>query len=312
MTDPVAIAALALDAALGWPRALYVRIGHPIGIFARIISACERRWNRPQWSNGARRLAGIGTLAILLVIVIGGGLLLEYLASHWLGSYGWLAIALLAWPALAQRSLFEHVHPVARYLEKGDAEKARRAVSMIVGRDTQALDEPAIARAAIESLSESFCDGIAAPLFWLLVGGLPGIWAYKAINTADSLIGHKEEKWHAFGGAAARTDDLVNFVPARIAGALICMAGGGGWRIMLRDAGKHASPNAGWTEAAMAGALGLRLAGPLSYDGISHDKPWIGDGDERAAPLDIDHALKVYLRACAILWVLAAIIQWRF
>ncbi|MGC4252582.1 MAG: adenosylcobinamide-phosphate synthase CbiB [Sphingobium sp.] len=308
MAEPVAIAALALDAAIGWPRGLYARIGHPVGFFARIITLCESHGNRPRWSARLRRMTGIATMMMLLTVAICGGLLLEGLSRRWLGSFGWLGIAILAWPALAQRSLFEHVRPIARHLRDADIAKARQAVSMIVGRDTESLDEPAIARAAIESLSESFCDGVAAPLFWLIVGGLPGIWAYKAINTADSLIGHKEERWRAFGWAAARTDDVMNFLPARLAGAAICLAGGGGWRIMLRDAGKHASPNAGWTEAAMAGTLGLRLAGPLSYDGIAHDKPWIGDGDDRISTQDIDRALRIYLRACAILWIGAAII----
>lgn len=247
---------------------------------------------------------------MLLIAAICGSLLLEGLVHRWLGSFSWIGIAVLAWPAMAQRSLFEHVLPVARHLRAGHIGEARQAVSLIVGRDTETLDEPAIARAAIESLSESFCDGIAAPLFWLLIGGLPGIWAYKAINTADSLIGHKEERWRAFGWAAARTDDVMNFVPARLAGATLCLAGGGGWRIMLRDAGKHASPNAGWTEAAMAGALGLRLAGPISYDGMAHDKPWIGEGDGRACAHDIHRALRIYLRACAMLWIVAATIQW--
>lgn len=309
MAEPVAIAALVLDAAIGWPRSLHARLGHPVGFFAAMIGLCERHGNRPRWTDGARRLAGVGTLVLLLGVAIGGAGLLQFLAYRWLGSYGWAGVALLAWPALAQRSLFDHVRPVARYLGQGETEKARRAVSMIVGRDTRSLDEPAIARAAIESLSESFCDGVVAPLFWMIVGGLPGIWAYKAVNTADSLIGHKEERWRAFGWASARTDDAMNFLPARLAGPLICLAGAGGWRIMLRDARNHASPNAGWTEAAMAGALGLRLAGPVSYDGVPHDKPWIGEGDRPASARDISRALRVYLRACVLLWLVAAAAQ---
>ncbi len=133
---------------------------------------------------------------------------------------------------------------------------------MIVGRDTGALDEAGVARAAIESLAESFCDGVAAPLFWLLLLGLPGVWAYKAINTADSLIGHREERWRAFGWAAARTDDLANWIPARLAGALLCLAGGGGWRILWRDARQHASPNAGWPEGGDGGRAGASACGP--------------------------------------------------
>ncbi|BAV63948.1 adenosylcobinamide-phosphate synthase CbiB [Sphingobium cloacae] len=306
MAEPIAFAALALDAVIGWPRALYARIGHPVGFFARIITLSERYGNQARWSAGLRRAIGVLTVMLLLAVSAGGALLLEGLCRRWLGSLAWLGMAILAWPALAQRSLFEHVRPIARHLGEGDEARARQDVSMIVGRDTETLDEPGIARAAIESLSESFCDGVAAPLFWLIVGGLPGIWAYKAINTADSLIGHKEERWRAFGWAAARTDDVMNFLPARLGGAVICLAGGGGWRIMWRDARKHASPNAGWTEAAMAGTLGLRLAGPVSYDGVAHDKPWIGEGRDRVFAQDIQRALRVYLRACAILWIGAA------
>ncbi len=171
---------------------------------------------------------------------------------------------------------------------------------MIVGRDVAQLDEAGVSRAAIESLSESFCDGVAAPLFWLLTLGLPGVWAYKAINTADSLIGHREERWRAFGWAAARVDDGANLIPARLGGVLICLAGGGGWSVMIRDARRHASPNA---------ALGLRLAGPVNYDGEAHDKAWIGTGRTSAGAADIRRALAVYRRACLLLWLVAGGVQ---
>jgi adenosylcobinamide-phosphate synthase len=226
------------------------------------------------------------------------------------GAWAWPLIALLAWPGLAQRSLYDHVRPVAEALERQDLPAARTAVGMVVGRDTADLDEAGIARAAIESLAESFCDGVAAPLFWLLVLGLPGIWAYKAINTADSMIGHREERWRAFGWAAARSDDAMNLVPARIAGLLICLIGPGGWRILWRDASKHASPNAGWPEAAIAGALGLRLAGPIAYDGILSRKPWIGEGDRSASAKDIRRGLSIYRRACLCLWFMAGGVTW--
>lgn len=306
MAEPIALAALALDAAIGWPKALYVRIGHPVGGFARIIEGCEKRWNRPERHETQRRWTGAATVLILLGAAGGGGLLVEWAVRELFGAAGWPLLALLAFPALAQRSLFDHVRAVAEAMKAGDLSGGRAAVGMIVGRDTAALDESGVARAAIESLAESFCDGVAAPLFWLLVLGLPGVWAYKAINTADSLIGHREERWRAFGWAAARLDDLLNLVPARLGGAILCLVGPGGWRTMLRDAGKHASPNAGWTEAAMAGALGLRLAGPVVYDGMAHDKPWIGDGRTAATACDIRKALGIYIRACLALWLLAA------
>ena len=310
MSEAVTLAAAALDAAIGWPSALYRRIGHPVGLFARVIDGCERQWNSPARSEAFRRVAGVATVLILLLITLGTGLALEQLAYALFGPMGWVAVAVLAAPALAQRSLYDHVAAVERALRSGDLEQARAAVGMIVGRDTASLDEAGVTRAAIESLAESFCDGVAAPFFWLLILGLPGVWAYKAINTADSMIGHKESRWRAFGWAAARTDDLLNLVPARLAGGLISLASLEGWRVMMRDAGKHASPNAGWPEAAMAGALGLRLAGPIAYDSVTHEKPWIGDGRADADTADIRRALKRYVIACLCLWAIAGAIAW--
>jgi adenosylcobinamide-phosphate synthase len=310
MGEPVALAALAIDAAIGWPAALYRRVGHPVGGFAAIIRRCAARWNLPSRNAPARRIAGIATVLILIVVAGGAGWALTWLMARFMVEWGWIGIALLAAPGLAQRSLFEHVGAVRDALGSGDLQAARSAVAMIVGRDVDALDEAGVSRAAIESLAESFCDGVAAPLFWLLVLGLPGIWIYKAINTADSLIGHREAPWGEFGWAAARSDDLLNLLPARIAGPLICLVAGRGWRTMWRDARKHASPNAGWTEAAMAGALGLRLAGPVSYDGQTHAKPWIGEGRTNADASDLSRALSLYLRACALLWVIAGVAAW--
>ena len=218
-------------------------------------------------------------------------------------------MGMMAAPGLAIRSLYDHVVPVARALGADDLAEARLRVAMIVGRDVASLDGAGVTRAAIESLAESVCDGVVAPLFWLLVAGLPGLWAYKAINTADSLIGHREDRWRAFGWAAARTDDLANLIPARLSGVLLCLVGGG-WRTMLRDAGNHASPNAGWPEAAMAGALGVRLAGPIAYDGVSVAKPYIGDGRADATAADLRAALGIYRRACVLFFVIAGGIAW--
>jgi adenosylcobinamide-phosphate synthase len=310
MAEPVALTALVLDAALGWPRSLYRHVGHPVGLFARIIGACESGWNRREYGFAKRRALGVLTLLALLFVAAGTAWTAQYLLLAAFGVWSWIGVAILAWPALAQRSLFDHVRAVGERIDAGDLPGARNAVGMVVGRDTAALDEAGVARAAIESLAESFCDGVAAPLFWLLLLGLPGAWTYKAINTADSLIGHREERWRAFGWAAARTDDLANWIPARLAGALLCLAGGGGWRIMGRDARNHASPNAGWPEAAMAGALGLRLAGPIAYDRVMHDKAWIGEGDSEAGGDAIDRALAVYLRACLLLWLIAGGAAW--
>jgi adenosylcobinamide-phosphate synthase len=310
MVELTSLLALVLDAALGWPQALYRRIGHPVGGFARIIAGLERRWNNPSRSGGQRRMAGVVTVLILLGVAGVAGWGVQSLLVAFAGAWAWPLIGVLAWPGLAQRSLYDHVRPVAEALERQDLPAARTAVGMIVGRDTTSLDEAGIARAAIESLAESFCDGVVAPLFWLVVLGLPGIWAYKAINTADSMIGHGEERWRAYGWAAARTDDAMNLVPARLAGLLICLCGGGGWRILWRDASNHASPNAGWPEAAMAGVLGLRLAGPIAYDGILLEKPWIGEGHHPARAGDIRRGLGIYARACLCLWVIAGAVAW--
>ncbi|MET0309509.1 MAG: adenosylcobinamide-phosphate synthase CbiB [Sphingomonas sp.] len=310
MAEPVALLALAVDAALGWPPALYRRIGHPVGAFATIILSCERRWNQPDRAYTTRRLAGVATVLILVTIAGGGGLVLHRLIQASTGAWAWPIEALLAAPGLAQRSLFDHVRPVGVALTAGDLGRARSAVGRIVGRDTAALDKSGTARAAIESLAESFCDGIAAPLFWLALLGLPGIWIYKAINTADSLVGHREARWRAFGWAAARTDDLLNLIPARLAGPLICLCGAGGWHVLRRDARLHASPNAGWPEAAMAGALGIRLGGPIAYDGVMQEKPWIGAGLRDADPADIRRALAIYVRACLCLWIAAGAVTW--
>jgi adenosylcobinamide-phosphate synthase len=226
--------------------------------------------------------------------------------------FGLVLFALLATLGLAQRSLFEHVAAVRDALTSGDLAAARGAVGMIVGRDVAQLDAGEVAAAGLESLAESFNDGVVAPAFWLVVGGLPGLFAYKAINTADSLIGHMEPRWRDFGWAAARTDDLVNLVPARLAGLLVAIAGGRGLRTMLRDAAKHASPNAGWPEGAMAGALGRTLGGPASYDGVRVDRPAFGDGPRPSAE-DLVRGLRIYRCACALLWLLIAMgaLAWR-
>ncbi|MET3471717.1 adenosylcobinamide-phosphate synthase [Novosphingobium sp. 1529] len=305
--------ALALDLALGWPAALYARLGHPVGGFARVIGWCARLGNRPQWSAGCRRAMGMLTVLVLLAVAIGLSGALQALATWLAGGWAWIVIGLLAWPGLALRSLHDHVRPVELALARDDLAGARRAVAMIVGRDTATLDRAGVARAAIESLAESFCDGVAAPLFWMVLAGLPGLWAYKAINTADSLIGHREAPWGPFGWAAARLDDALNLLPARLGAVLLCLAGGGGWAVLWRDHGRHASPNAGWTEAAMAGALGLRLAGPVVYDGVAVAKDWIGQGRAAADARDVAPALRLYRRACALLIAVAlgAVVVWK-
>ena len=313
MAEPLAIGALALDAAFGWPERLYRRAGHPVGAFARIIVACETRWNRQDNPARRRRLAGVA--AMLLLILASGGIAfaIEWSIRALAGAWAWLPLAFAAWPALAQRSLYDHYRPVAKALSEHDLTAARTAVGRIVGRDTGALDNAGVSRAAIESLAESFCDGVIAPLFWLCVLGLPGVWVYKAINTADSLIGHPEEPLRDYGWAGARIDDLANFIPSRLSAVLICLASvegfRNGWRIMWRDHGRHASPNAGWPEAAMAGTLGIRLAGPVRYDGIVSARPWIGDGGE--ANLEaVRRAGTIFVRGCMLAWIAVGAMTW--
>lgn len=293
--------ALGLEAAFGYPAALYRLAGHPVAWPAAIIEVLERRWNRSAFSDARRRLLGVAVVTVLLAGSILAGVTLQAMLGR--GITGSTLIALIATTGLAQRSLHQHVSAVLAPLQAGDLPAARAAVAMIVGRDTADLDAEQVAAAALESLAESFNDGVVAPAFWLLVGGLPGLFAYKSLNTADSLIGHREPRWRMFGWAAARTDDLMNLIPARLAGALIALAGGRGWRTMLRDAPRHASPNAGWPEAAMAGALGARLGGVAIYDGVPADRPTFGDGPEPTAD-NLEQGLRLYRQACVLLWLI--------
>ena len=299
-TSPwIVLAAAALDAAVGYPEALHRRVPHPVVWIGALISRLEVTLNRADWSQARRRVLGVATLAIIVTVSGGAGWIVTKLG----GPY---AVAIVGAVGLAQRSLFDHVAAVGGALTRDDLEAARLAVGRIVGRDVERLDASGIASAAIESLAESFNDGVVAPIFWFVAGGLPGLFIYKAVNTADSLIGHREPRWRAFGWASARFDDVLNLIPARLAGALIALAAGRGWSVMARDAGKHASPNAGWPEAAMAGALGARLGGEAWYDGNRIDRPILGGG-RPARPEDLRRGLRVYVTACAILWLALAL-----
>ena len=296
--------AMIIDGVAGYPATLLARIGHPVMWIGAAITVLEARLNRLDWLPHERRLAGVAALLALLVLVVLVTAPLAYLCHA--VPFGWLGEGLLAGALLAQRSLREHVAAVAAGLRAGLAE-GRRAVSMIVGRDPETLDEPAVARAAIESLAENFSDGVVAPAFWLLLGGLPGIALYKAINTADSMIGHKTERHLWFGWAAARCDDLVNLPASRLTSLWLVLAAiplglspRGALATVWRDAGHHRSPNAGWPEAAMAGALGIRLSGPRIYDGEVADERWVGTGRSDLTAKDIRRALTLYRTACAI------------
>lgn len=295
----VALIALLVDAAVGWPQPLYRRIGHPVTWLGRLVNMLERALNR----GGSRVLRG----ALASVIVIGAALVPALLLQQALGP---VIAGLLAWPLVAARSLHDHLRAVERPLLAGDLPAARGSTAMIVGRDVRNADAPALSRAAIESLSENASDGVIAPLFWALVAGLPGIAAYKAINTLDSMIGHRTPRFNEFGRFAARLDDVANWIPARLTALLIA---GGGWSrtalsVAWRDARRHRSPNAGWPEGAMAGALGVRLSGPRTYADRVSTEPWLNTGARDPLAGDISRALGIYRRAVMLAGAAIAIL----
>ncbi|WP_336814008.1 adenosylcobinamide-phosphate synthase CbiB [Bosea sp. MMO-172] len=312
---PLLVLALTIEAAFGYPQRFYAAIGHPVTWIGWLIGWLDRGLNREAASFPARKAMGVLALVLLLAITTTLSMLIQRLCLSF-GLLGLIPLAPIASTLIAQRSLYEHVARVAEGLERDGLEGGRRAVSMIVGRNPQTLDEAGVSRAAIESLAENFSDGIIAPAFWLGVGGLPGIAAYKAINTADSMIGHRTPRHLAFGWAAARLDDLVNLPASRLTALLLIVSGmldrnadaAGAWRALRRDAGQHRSPNAGWPEAAMAGALGLRLAGPRVYGETRIEDHWMGEGRAGANAADIRRALTLYKRSCGLLWVLAALL----
>lgn len=309
MSDPsgrvlILIIAFGIEAMLAYPAAVFRAIGHPVSWIGALIAALDSALNRPDTSFAARRAAGVATVLLLLVGSLVVGALLEMVARD--HPYLGFAVAILVVAMLvAVGNLDQHVRAVSAALRADGLAAGRRSIAKIVGRDPDALDEAAVCRAAIESLAENASDGVTAPALWFLVGGLPGIIAYKAINTADSMIGHMSEHHRAFGWAAARLDDLVNLPASRLTGLLFVAAAAmvpgasapSAWRAYRRDARRHRSPNAGWPEAAMAGALGLRLAGPRVYGGVLVDDHWMGDGRAEATAQDIDRALMIYRTA---------------
>jgi len=303
MTCALAFLALLIEAVAGYPQALVTRIGHPVTWIGALIARAETAWNEGHLSFARARLRGVLALATVLLVTVSAAFLIDHALDLVLPAFAALAVeAVLASTLLAGRSLDDHVTDVAEGLETRGLKGGRQAVARIVGRDPETLDEAGVSRAAIESLAENFSDGVVAPLFWMIVGGLPGCALYKAINTADSMIGHKSERYLAFGWAAARLDDLVNLPASRLSALWLVAAArfmpGADWRkaalSALTDAPRHRSPNAGWPEAAMAGALGLALAGPRSYGGKRVDDAWMGDGRREATAADIHRALRLY------------------
>ena len=305
-------AALLIEAAFGYPNALYRFIRHPVVWIGALVDTLDRWLNRPKWPTAVRRAAG--AVAVLLTLCFGSGV--AWAVSRALPDSipGRLVEAALASTFLAQRSLADHVRAVAVPLEEVRLEDARAELGKIVGRDVRALDESAVARAAIESLAENYSDGVIAPAFWGALFGLPGLALYKAANTLDSMIGHRTLRHEAFGWAAARLDDAMNLAPARLTALLLSIAS---WvrasralATAVRDAHKHRSPNAGWPEAAMAGALDIRLSGPRTYRGATSHEPWVNEAGKNACAHDIRRALLLYYRSALLfigLLVLAAV-----
>jgi adenosylcobinamide-phosphate synthase len=307
MAPALTLLALLIELMLGYPDRLVRAIGHPVTWMGHLIGALDRGLNRESAKPAVRRMAG--TIAVLVLIAVVGSVAFMVWRGLLLLWFGSAAAALLASTLLAQRSLHAHVGRVAAALERADLVAGRQAVSHIVGRDVATLDQAGVARAAIESLAENFSDGVVAPALWMAIGGLPGAAIYKAVNTADSMIGFRTPRYAAFGWAAARLDDLINLPASRLSALLIVAAAGliagaspgGAWRTIIRDAHRHRSPNAGYPEAAMAGALGLMLAGPRVYRGVPVDDAMMGDGRREADAADIRGALRLYRHADAVL-----------
>ncbi len=297
-----------IEAGFGYPVSLFDRVKHPVMWIGALIERLERHLNDPSLPEAERRRNGWIALTLLLAATLLPALLLQYAVLQLPAPLALVVLAALASTLIAQRSLFEHVAAVAAALDEGGVEAGREAVAKIVGRDTRALDGAGVARSAIESLSENFSDGVVAPVLWGAVLGLPGMVAYKAINTADSMIGHRTPRHEAFGFAAAKVDDAVNIPASRLAAFWLAVAAlfhddadfHCAVETVRRDADTHRSPNAGWPEAAMAGALALRLSGPRVYHGALTDDEWIGDGREDASSADIRRALGLYKTACTV------------
>jgi adenosylcobinamide-phosphate synthase len=314
MSAVLTLLALLIEDAFGYPDWLAQRIGHPVTWIGRLIDVLDLRLNRDGDDPARRRAAGV--LALFIIIAITGTAAFLIARGLLFLPFGLVLVAVLASTLLAQRSLYAHVERVATALEDNGLEAARSAVSHIVGRDTAALDEAGVARAAIESLAENFSDAVVAPSFWMLIAGLPGAAIYKAINTADSMIGHRTERHEDFGWAAARLDDLVNLPASRLAALLLI---GGAYftqgasparavDTVKRDASRHRSPTAGCPEAAMAGALGIAIAGPRTYEGVVVDDSWMGNGRSAVTAADIRAALSLYRRADRILIAIVALV----
>lgn len=302
-----ALIACFLDALWGYPQALFRRIGHPVTWVGALITFLEARLNiQPVPEKKGRWRGMLCLVAIIMPAGIFASLVEWGIVHRFPIMVRPVLLGFCAAPFIAQKSLWRHVSDVAQALSHHGLAAGRRAVSHIVGRDVSALDESGVARAAIESLAENFSDGVIAPLFWFIMAGLPGLVVYKAVNTADSMIGHFNARYRDFGRAAALTDDVMNAIPARLTAILMALVAGGGaasWRALQaawQDGPRHRSFNAGWPEGAMAGALNIRLAGPRCYDGLMTDDPFLNSAGRHPVAHDISRALRLYMRACVL------------
>ena len=311
----IMLLAFAFDVALGDPQWLYRVLPHPVALLGRLIDWLETRLNRSERGARDRFVRGAIVTAACLLLAGALGLGIALLCRSITG--GWLIEAAVASSLIAFRGLHDHVLAVIKGLGQS-LSAARDAVGHIVGRNPDVLDAPGIARAAAESLAENFSDGVVAPLFWYLLFGLPGLFVYKALNTLDSMIGYRNPRFEQFGKTAARLDDWANWLPARLAGLIFCAAAVvlpkgdavGAWRTMRRDAAKHRSPNAGWQEAALAGALGFALAGPRRYGSETVDDHWMGDGRAKLTAADLKDALGLYRVAGALVFAIIVVVWW--
>ena len=294
--------ALCIDRLFGWPDFLFRRFSHPVVGIGLLISFFERNLNKTGWSSSQRMATGLLTLFLLMTGLTFSGFLIVLAIPE--GPLGIVVTSFLVWPFIAAKSLADHVEAVFEPLKTNDLPRARQAVSMIVGRNSNHLDSNAIARAALESLAENTSDGVTAPLFWGVLLGFPGVLIYKLVNTADSMIGFKSERYKDFGWASARFDDLVNYIPARLTSFIYAIISRNTLkvlRITLRDASQHRSPNAGWPETSVAASIGVKLSGPRIYDSVKTKDPWLNIDGRNPTGYDLFSGLRLFDR---FLWAI--------
>ena len=312
----VLLLALLIDRLIGDPDWIWRKVPHPVAAFGAGIKWLEIRFNRKSMSFRRRKWFGIIAILILLLASFVVGFFIHKLLLG-LGGAGVIIEALVASILLAQKSLVDHVCKVEKAFKQSSLVEARGAVSLIVGRETENLDESAICRAAIESLAENSSDGVVAPVFWFLILGLPGLFCYKLVNTADSMIGYKNERFKNFGWASARLDDVVNFIPARLTAFIVILTSGLfiNWKaaakaleVVRKDARHHHSPNAGFPECAFAGALDVKLLGPRIYSGKAVDEPFQNESGKMAGPADIYRAIRLFKRSMDVLFLIILVL----